>query len=117
MAGNSERPGSFILRQGLDDAPIGSVTKPGKSASIATNLTAETEFQIILQRAPKRNDILSGTFAGDIRAAGFDVVRAPTKLNPKHVRIVESMHTFEETGRNWLSIAFDKLFKVKKTKQ
>lgn len=50
----------------------------------------------------------------DVRAAGFDVVYASTYSNPLHVRIISAENTFDEAGREWLSLAFDKLERLKK---
>jgi hypothetical protein len=66
-------------------------------------------------RVPGKHDILSGAFVEDIRAAGFDVIYAPTPKNPFHVRIIPKVNTFNETGRSYLSIAFDKILKYKKS--
>lgn len=65
-------------------------------------------------RPPVRGDTLSGAFVGDIRATGFDVVPAPTPLNPNHVRIIAAEHTFDKSGREWLSLAFDRIARAKK---
>jgi RHS repeat-associated protein len=109
VLGSNNKPGNFILRPGMDTLPIGTVTQPGKSASIATTLDIETEIPQIFGREARRGDTLSGAFVGDIRAAGFDVVHAPTKTNPNHVRIIPESHTFDETGREWLSVAMDRI--------
>ena len=65
-------------------------------------------------RAPKRGDNLSGAFVGDVRVAGFDVVYAPTTANPLHVRIVAGQRSFDEIGRDWLSVAIDRIARVRK---
>ena len=114
VRGSNNKPGTFILRQGIDDAPLGVVTQPGKSAAIATDLQLETEIPKMFGRAPVRGDVLSGAFVEDIRAAGFDVVYAPTEANPFHVRILPKTAEFDAAGFDWLSTAFDNLGKVKK---
>ncbi|MES2693281.1 MAG: RHS repeat-associated core domain-containing protein [Verrucomicrobiota bacterium] len=118
MLGGNSKPGNFILREGIDTRPIGRVFAHGKSASIATDLTLKGEYRQIYgaERANNvvRGDALSGTFVGDIRAAGFDVVRAPTKSNPLHVRIISAERTFDSTGREWLSTAFDRIETAKR---
>jgi hypothetical protein len=73
------------------------------------HLTVETEIRQMYGRAATNRDALSGAFVGDIRAAGFDVVPAPTDANPLHVRIIPGGNTFDEVGRDWLSLAFDRL--------
>ena len=50
----------------------------------------------------------------DIRAAGFDVVYAPTPRNSNHVRVIQSKNQFDEIGREWLSLAIDKIARLKK---
>ena len=114
VTGSNNKPGNFILRPGVDNKPLGSVTTPGKSATIATDLTLETEFSKMFGRAPKRGDTLSGSFVEDVRAAGFDVIYAPTANNPNHVRIVPNINTFDETGRGLLSQAFDVIARQRK---
>jgi hypothetical protein len=89
------------------------VTSPGKSATIATDLTPETEIQKMFGRAAKKGDILSGGAVNDIRAAGFDVIYAPTKDNVLHVRIVPRANQFDDVGREWLSLGFDDLIRMK----
>lgn len=64
-------------------------------------------------RSPVRGDVLSGGFVEDIRAAGFDVIYAPTDTNPLHVRIVPATNRFDEVGRDWLSTGFDVLGRKK----
>jgi hypothetical protein len=67
------------------------------------------------ERGLRRGDVLSGAFVGDIRAAGFDVIAAPTR-NPRHARIVARKGSFsEEHSRELLALAFDQLEKVKKS--
>ena len=112
--GSNNKPGNFKLRPGVDDRPIGGVTAPGKSGSIATDLEISSEFQQMFGRAAKRGDTMSGAFVGDIRAAGFDVVRAPTLRNPNHVRIISGTRTFDDEGIEWLSTAVDRLSRVRK---
>jgi hypothetical protein len=114
VTGGSNKPGSFILKP-RDKLPLGQVQTSGKSASIATDLTLETEIPKMFGRVPGKHDILSGAFVEDIRAAGFDVIYAPTPKNPFHVRIIPKVNTFNETGRSYLSIAFDKILKYKKS--
>jgi hypothetical protein len=108
VVGSNNHPGNFVLRSGIDDAPIGLVTTPGKSAAIATDLTLETEIPKMFGRLPRGGDTLSGAFE-DIRAAGFDVLFAPTPHNPFHVRIVAKTHTFDAAGREALALAFDRI--------
>ncbi len=110
VVGSKNTPGCFKLRP-QDYKPLDDVVEPGKSASIATDLTLETEYQQMFQFNPGRGDYLSGAFVGDIRAAGFDVVRAPTFRNPLHVRIIGKSSVFDDDGRAMLSLAFDLLRK------
>jgi len=105
VVGSNNHPGNFVLRSGIDNAPIGLVTTAGKSAAVATDLTLETEIPKMFGRMPRRGDTLSGAFVGDIRAAGFDVLFAPTSHNPFHVRIVAKTHTFDTAGRETLALA------------
>ncbi len=105
-------PGNFKLRPGVDSMPIGTVTVPGKSATIATDLSMGTEIPQMFGRPVKPGDILSGGFVSDIQAAGFEVVFAPTARNPLHVRIVAGAATFDETGIQWLNLATDRLGKA-----
>jgi hypothetical protein len=109
VVGSNNHPGNFVLRPGIDDAPIGLVTTPGRSAAMATDLTLETEIPKMFGRLPRRGDTLSGAFVEDIRAAGFDVLFAPTSPNPLHVRIVAKTHTFDAAGREALALAFDRM--------
>src|SRR5262249_31778197 len=88
VVGANKHPGNFVLGSGIDNAPIGLVTTAGKSAAVATDLTLETEIPKMFGRMPRRGDTFSGAFVEDIRAAGFDVLFAPTPHNPLHVRIV-----------------------------
>jgi hypothetical protein len=111
VVGSNNRPGNFVLRSGIDDVPIGPVTTPGKSAAIATDLTLETEIPKMFARVCRRGDTLSGAFVEDIRAAGFDVLFAPTPSNPFHVRIVPKTRTFDEAGREILAITFDRIIR------
>lgn len=111
VMGNN-KPGNFILREGLDDRAIGAVTTPGKSATIATDLDMASEFQRMFGRDLKPGDIMSGGFVEDIRAAGFDVIFAPTVKNPNHVRIISNTNTFDDVGTQWLNLATDQLNKV-----
>ena len=116
---------SFKLRPGVDDLPIRnlmkpgefSVTTPGKSVSIATDLTVPGEYRQMfgVDRVSKlhRGDTLSGAFVEDIRAAGFDVVYAPTANNYLHARIVPAANSFDDAGREYLSVAFDRIGRVK----
>ncbi len=106
VRGSSNKPGTFILRE-IDNQPLGPVTSPGKSATVATDLSLETEIANMFGRSPKRGDLLSGGAIDDIRAAGFDVICAPTTKNPLHVRIVPKANQFDDVGRDWLSEAFD----------
>ena len=107
--GPNNQPGNFGLRSGIDDGPIGPVTTPGKSAVMATDLTLETEIPKMFGRLPRRGDTLSGAFVEDIRAAGFNVLFAPTPSNPFHVRIVSETQTFDAAGREALALAFDRI--------
>jgi len=124
VLGSNNKPGNFILRPGMDDMPIGPVTVPGKSASIATELTLDTEIpQMFPSRLNKefpiqRNETLSAAFVEDIRAAGFEVVFVPTPQNPRHVRIVPKTGDFSvESDRELLSIAFDQIAKSRKERK
>jgi hypothetical protein len=112
VIGSGTTPGSFVLRPGIDTRSIGSVTIPGKSASIATDLTLQHEILRMFGRLLKALDRISGAFVEDVRAAGFDVVYAPTPNNPRHVRIISAYRTFDAVGRQWLSIAFDLLARI-----
>jgi len=114
VIGSGAKPGNFILRPGIDTRPLGSVTQPGISGSIAKDLTLEGEIAQMFRRPVKSNDTLSGAFVEDIRAAGFDAVRAPTVNNPLHVRIVGTTSSFDAPGREILSVAFDRLAKARK---
>lgn len=109
VLGSNNQPGNFMLRSGIDDVPIGAVTTPGKSAAIATDLLLETEIPKMFGRLPRRGDTLSGAFVEDIRAAGFDVLFAPTPGNPFHVRIVPGTRIFDAAGRAALALAFDSI--------
>lgn len=60
-----------------------------------------------------RGDTLSGSFVEDIRAAGFDVIYAPTERNKFHARIVGGTRKFDEAGREYLSMAFDRIARQK----
>ena len=111
--------GSFILRDGIDYKPIGSITQPGKSASIATTLEIQSEFETIFPSKPwearKGKLFLACAFVEDVRAAGFDVVYAPTNNNHNHVRIIEGTSSFaQEDDRELLSLAFDLINVVNK---
>jgi hypothetical protein len=64
---------------------------------------------LMFGRLPRRGDTLSGACVEDIRAAGFDVLFAPTPHNPFHVRIVAKTHTFDAAGREALALAFDRI--------
>lgn len=68
----------------------------------------------MFSRAPKRNDILSGAFVEDLRAAGFEVIYVPTERNPWHVRIIANSSDFDESGRELLEIAIDRIAKKRK---
>ena len=116
---STPKQGSFILRNGVDDKPIGNITQAGKSVTIATDLTIKTEFKQMfgLERAEnlRRGDTLSAAFVEDIRAAGFDVIYAPTRANHLHARIIPASNSFEsEEARELLSLAFDRISRVKK---
>ena len=67
-----------------------------------------------LERMNRRGDTLSGAYVEDIRAAGFDVVYAPTPRNLNHVRIISKENQFDEVGREWLSLAIDRIARIKK---
>jgi hypothetical protein len=101
----------------VDDKPIGIIILPGKSASIAETLDINVAYGIMFgaERLNKlrRGDTLSGAFIEDIRAAGFEVVYAPTPRNPTHVRVVPKENTFDERGREWLSLAIDRIDRIK----
>lgn len=82
--------------------PIGSLTAPGKSATLANSLDLYDEFKQMFgatRTTFNRGDTLAGASAYDVRAAGFDVVYAPTYNNPLHVRIISAQNTFDEAGR------------------
>jgi hypothetical protein len=115
--GSNNKPGNFLLRPGVDDKPIGTVTLPGKSASITETLDINVEYGILFgaerQNKLRRGDTLSGAFVEDIRATGFEVVYAPTPRNPNHVRVVPKENTFDESGREWLSLAIDRIDRIK----
>jgi hypothetical protein len=115
VLGNTNKPGNFILRPGIDDKPIGGLSMPGKSVSIGTDLEIASEYQKMFGsgRAMVRGDTLSGAFTEDIRAAGFDVLYAPTEKNIFHARIVGVDRTFDELGRDYLSLAFDRIARQK----
>ena len=114
VRGSTNKPGTFKLRPGVDDAPLGPVTTPGKSATVATDLTVKTEIEQMFGRLPNRHDRVSGAFIDDVRAAGFDVIYAPTVKNPLHVRITPATSGFDETGREALSVGFDVIGKGRK---
>ena len=109
VMGSNAKPGTFTLRTGIDDKPLGVVTAPGRSATIATDLTYQTEIPNMFGRPLQAGDYLSGAFVEDVRAAGFDAVYAPTTTNPLHSRIVAGASDFDAEGRGWLSNAFDVL--------
>ena len=114
VRGSSQKPGTFILREGIDTRKLGAVSTPGKSATVATDLTLDTEIHRMFGRAPTRGDVLSGGAISDVRAAGFEVIYAPTEANPLHVRIIPKANQFDGVGRDWLSEAFDNLARQKK---
>jgi YD repeat-containing protein len=118
LLGNSNKAGNFILRLGVDDRSIGGVNVPGKSVSIGTDLELKTEFEKMFgfNREMKRGDTLSGAFVEDIRAAGFDVLYAPTARNPFHARIVPGVNNFDQEGRDYLTLAFDRIARQKSGK-
>ncbi|WP_414664427.1 RHS repeat-associated core domain-containing protein [Horticoccus sp. 23ND18S-11] len=113
LVGNTAKPNNFSLRQGIDTKPIGDISSPGKSASIATDLTIKTEIRQMFGRESIRGDAVSGAMVGDIRSAGFDVLHAPTPNNPLHVRIIAGERIFDDSGRNALSQAFQLLERAK----
>jgi RHS repeat-associated protein len=116
VIGNGAKPGNFVLRPAVDTKPVAWINEPGISGSVAVDLSIETEFMRMFGRTTVRGDTLSGAFVGDVRAAGFDVVPAPTIRNPNHVRIVPfAPRSFDEIGREWLSLAFDRLARARKT--
>ena len=110
-----DNPNNFLLRA-QDSKPIGNIVVPGKSATLATesNFNANDLIKSMFGRNATRNDKILGSTVGDIRAAGFDVVRAPTRSNPNHVRIISNTRTFNEEGRSWLDAAFQFIFKGSK---
>jgi len=114
VLGSNNKAGNFILRLGLDDKPIGSVNQAGKSATIAIDLTLNTEIMRMFGRLPKRGDTLSGAFVEDLRAAGFEVIYAPTERNPGHVRIIANSSDFDEAGRELLEAAIDRIARKRK---
>jgi hypothetical protein len=103
----------ILQREGVDTQAIDKVTSRGKSASLATDLTLEGELSQMFCCVLTRGDTLSGAFAEDIRAAEFDVVRAPTEASPLHVRFIAGENTFNDTGRDSLSLAFDQIARKK----
>lgn len=120
VIGNPAKQGNFILRPGVDTRPIGAVTEPGVSASLAVDLDIQTEIPQMFGRPAGANgaDRLSGAFVEDVRAAGFDVVYAPTERNPRHVRIVAGERGFGTVDdRSWLEQAFDLIGKLNKPKK
>jgi RHS repeat-associated protein len=116
--GSTPKPTAFKLRPGVDTKPVAGVNARGKSVSEAVSLELADEFAVMFgsERAAalQRGDTLSGAFVEDIRAAGFDVVSAPTATNPHHARLVEVTGSFDDPeALEMLSIAFDRLQRVK----
>jgi hypothetical protein len=107
------KPGTFLLRE-IDHKPLGNVSTPGKSGSIAQSLDVKSEVLIIFGREGKKGDILLQSTVGDIRAAGFDVINAPTNNNPFHVRIVSATRDFDAEETEWLNAAFQRMGKIKR---
>jgi hypothetical protein len=106
-----------------DNYPGLVISAPGKSASIGIDLSLDTEIiQMFPHRLARetpiaRNATISGGFVGDVRAAGFDVIFAPTINNPRHVRIVSETGSFDKASDlELLSIAFDRIAKAKKAR-
>jgi hypothetical protein len=111
VGGNSAD--KFKLRPS-DSLPLEGVTQPGKSAGITIDLTPQSDVAQALGRPAGKQDVLIGASVKDIRAAGFDVVYAPTRENPLHVRIVEGTGKFSNPAdRDLLTLAFDRLGKGK----
>lgn len=109
MAGNATKPGSFTIRP-QDTMPLPGVTARGKSSTIATDLEKSTEIQQMFGRSAKRSDTISAASARDIRAAGFDVVYAPTSGNTLHARIIEGTSSFDDIDAvELLTLAFDRI--------
>jgi len=111
IGGNS--PGRFKLGR-ADSLPIENVTAPGKSASIAVDLTPEPEILQTFGRQAQAGDIVLGAQVRDIRNAGFDVVFAPTRSNPLHVRIIEHTARFTDAGSEELFVVFERLGKKRR---
>jgi hypothetical protein len=110
IGGNS--PAKFKLNP-QDLKPLEGVTAPGKSASIAVDLSPEFEVLQAFGRPAAKQDIVLAAQVKDIRAAGFDVVYAPTAQNPLHVRIIPATAQFTEAGSEELYIVFERLGKKK----
>ena len=97
-----------------DKVNLEGVTQPGKSAGIIIDLTPQSDVPQAFGRPAQKGDILIGASVKDIRAAGFDVIYAPTRENPTHVRIVEACGKFSnQEDRDLLTLAFDRLGKAK----
>jgi hypothetical protein len=111
IGGNT--PAKFKL-SAQDLKPLEGVTEPGKSASIAIDLTPETEVAQAFGRPAAKQDIVLGAQVKDIRAAGYDVVYAPTTMNPMHVRIIARGSQFTEEGSVELFQGFERLAKKRK---
>lgn len=122
VVASNNKPGNFKLRPGVDDRSLGFVRSSGKSTSISIEPNSnniDAEYQKIFNdpnRKPTRNDLMSKTNAEDIRAAGFEVVYAPTRSNEMHTRIISGNNTFDDEGREWLSAAFGETIKGKNKK-
>jgi RHS repeat-associated protein len=110
IGGNS--PGKFKL-QAIDFAPLEGVSAPGKSASIAIDLTPEKEVLQAFGRHAAKGDIVLAAQVKDIRAVGFDVVYAPTTNNVVHVRIIEKTAKYTATGSDELFVIFERMAKKK----
>lgn len=95
----------FRLRP-QDHEPLGDVATPGKSASIAVDLTIESEILQIFGRPAQPEDYIGSVDAGDVRAAGFDVIYAPSRENPLHVRTIEGKNFFDDAGTALLYALF-----------
>ena len=115
--GTTPTEGAFKLRPGVDTLSVSGITARGKSVSEAVSLQLADEYRQMfgVARAAqlRRGDTLAGAFVEDIRAAGFDVLHAPT-ANVRHARIVEVTGSFDDPeSRYLLSLAFDRLGRVK----
>jgi hypothetical protein len=106
MGGNAQKSGVLQPRLPRDRRGLGGLPGPSRSASLAIDLTAETEIPAMFGRALTKSDTISAAFVADVRAAGFAVFRTPTTPNPLHVSILPRHRTFDQEGLEWLTLAF-----------